>query len=267
MLGSMLMKVLPDSTVGLTREQIDITDKNSVQQMFAKYNPQVVINAAAYTAVDDCESQPEVAMAVNAVAVGHLAQQAAKVKATLVHYSTDYVFNGQNVNGYVEADQYDPVNMYGESKAAGEQAILDVAESANWRSWYVIRIAWLYGPGGNNFVDTMLALAAKKEAISVVNDQHGSPTYSKDVAELTEHLLDGDYPAGVYHGSNAGNCTWFEFAQKIFKLSKSSVKVVPCGTAEFPRPAPRPEYSILRNTKLPLARSWEVALADYLLHR
>ncbi|MBI2415372.1 MAG: dTDP-4-dehydrorhamnose reductase [Candidatus Kerfeldbacteria bacterium] len=266
MLGSMLQQCLVGYTVvGLTHADIDITQLDTVRRVLSSYQPDIIINAAAFTAVDDCETKFDLAMAVNGTGPSYLAQVAKELDAWLIHYSTDYVFAGDQSTGYSEDyPTIQPVNAYGQSKAAGEVAIQQLGDD-RWKKYYIIRTAWLYGPGGKNFVDTMLALAKTHPTLTVVNDQHGSPTYTKDLAKATRYLIEHNLPAGVYHVTNAGSCTWYEFATTIFKLTNTSVTVQPCTSAEFPRPATRPHYSILLNTKLPPARPWADALADYLL--
>lgn len=262
MLGQDLAQEFKDQElVLLGHHQIDITDISSVEKNLKEIKPEIVINAAAYTAVDDCETNQELAKKVNGEGPGNLAKICEEINATLVHYSTDYIFNGQKQDGYPEDyQQVDPINVYGESKALGERLIRE-----NTDKYYILRIAWLYGKGGKNFVETMLELAKSKNELRVINDQHGSPTYTKDVAQQTKRILTELKPEfGAYHTTNSGDCTWYQFAQEIFKLKKIDIKVVPCTTEEYPTPAKRPHWSILLNTKLPAMRSWQEALREYL---
>lgn len=265
MLGSMLMHVLEAyNPIGLTHRDLDITNAAAIHDKVTALHPDIIINAAAYTAVDHCEVNRNVAFAVNAFAPQYLAEVAKQLDAILIHFSTDYIFNGQQKEGYTEEyNQVEPINVYGESKAAGEHAIRSLVDTT-WNKYYIIRTAWLYGPGGKNFVDTMLQLGKEKTELKVVNDQHGSPTYTKDLADQTKYMVEQAVPFGVYHVTNSGVCTWYDFTQEIFKQAGVSTKVVPCTTAEFPRPAKRPAYSILLNTKLPPLRSWQEGLHDYL---
>lgn len=265
MLGQTLAVALKDHTLTLwDKDEIDITDASQVNEKISALQPSIIINAAAYTAVDACEDNNELAMKVNGEGPGNLAQVAKQIDAILVHYSTDYIFNGTKEAGYNEDfAEVDPVNEYGKSKAAGEAAIKNAADES-WNKYYIIRTAWLYGAGGPNFVDTMIKLANDKDSLSVVNDQHGSPTFTHDLAERTTWMLKELPEFGVYHVTNAGTCTWYEFAKEIFSQTGISITLQPCTSEEFPRPAKRPAYSILLNTKLPEMRSWQAGLAEYL---
>lgn len=265
MLGSMLKHVLQRyNPIGWTHTDLDITKADAVQERISKLKPDIIINAAAYTAVDNCEIHRDIAMLANATAPQHLAMTAKAIDATLIHFSTDYIFNGQEQEGYREDyNNIDPINVYGESKAAAEQAIQQLGDGS-WNKYYIIRTAWLYGPNGKNFVDTMLQLSKDKPEIKVVNDQHGSPTYTQDLAEQVKYMIEQTVPFGIYHVTNNGTCTWYEFTQEIFKQAGATTKLIPCTSAEFPRPAKRPEYSILLNTKLPPLRSWQEGLKEYL---
>ena len=261
MLGSELVKVFND--LDLTTwdtDDIDITNKDKTFSKIKALKPEVVINAAAYTAVDDCEEKQEIALAVNGEGPGNLALVAKKLDALLIHYSTDYIFSGEKEDGYDEEfNKIDPVNIYGESKAVGESKIKE-----SGCKYYIVRTAWLYGAGGNNFVDTMIKLGIEKNEMKIVDDQHGCPTYAVDLAMMTRKMVDEKKDTGIYHVTNFGHCTWYEFANEIFKLKNIEVKIIPCKSDEFPRPAKRPKYSILINTKLDQARSWQEALKEYL---
>lgn len=202
-----------------------------------------VINCSAYTDVDGAESDPDLAMRINGDAVGGLAQRCAKTGAMLVHYSTDYVFNGQSKTPYRTDQPRDPINAYGRSKAAGEQAI----EAAGGQH-LIIRTSWLYAPWGNNFVKTMLQLTQTRDQIRVVNDQWGRPTDVVKLAQNTAALLEHD-AGGIFHVTDGGECTWYDFAREIVKLSGHHCRVEPCTSDEFPRPAPRPAYSVLDLTQ------------------
>jgi dTDP-4-dehydrorhamnose reductase len=264
MLGYDLIKLLNGFDLTLwDKEEIDIADEYQVKTKIGNLKPEFIINCAAYTAVDDCETNKDLALRVNSQAVGYLAQTAKKIGAILVHISTDYVFDGKNRRGYEEdAQEFGPVNFYGESKLLGENLLKNLTDKH-----YLIRTSWLYGQNGSNFVETMLKLGKEKNEIKVVNDQFGKPTYTVDLAQQILYILNNNLPFGIYHVTNetkAGGISWYEFAVKIFELKKLNTKIIPCTSSEFPRPARRPEYSVLINTKLPLMRDWQQALAEYL---
>jgi len=249
-----------DEVVALTKEKVDITNIKELKETLSLIRPTFILNAAAYTDVDKAEQNREVAFEVNQQGASNLAEVALGLDAALVHYSTDYVFPGDCKDGYKEDDQPGPaVNIYGESKLAGEESV-----KASGCKYYILRTAWLYGQGGNNFVKTMLKLADNKKRLEVVADQYGCPTYTRDVAESTRQLLKDNYSNGVYHVVNEGVTTWYGFAKEIFRLSDINVKVVPVGSEEYQRPAARPGYSVLINTKGPKMRPWQEALRDYL---
>ena len=261
MLGRELVNVFEkgNELVLWDRDQIDISKKEEVVKKVGELKPDIVINAAAYTAVDDAESNKDLAYQVNGYAVGFLAAVCKEINALLIHFSTDYVFDGKNNLGYKENRFYKPLNMYGKSKALGEKLILDIEPR-----YYLIRTSWLFGKRGKNFVETMLRLASEGKNIKVVNDQFGSPTYAKDLAEKVKELIESHQPSGIYHITNSGSCNWHEFALKIFELANLKPSVKPVKSEEFPTPAKRPTYSMLINTKLPPMRKWEEALKDYL---
>lgn len=265
MLGSMLAQVFVDTNpLLLDKEEIDITNEASVRKVLRDANATHVINAAAYTNVDAAEESTEAAFLVNETGVKNLGVVCRELSATLVHFSTDYVFPGTNQNGYAETDSPGPaINIYGQSKLAGERALKE-----SGCSFYLVRTAWLYGPNGKNFVDTMLMLAQKNKTLNVVRDQRGCPTYTKDLAEYVRTLIEGVYQFGIYHGVNVGNASWFEFAQKIFEYTPNlAIVVKPVSSSVFPRPAKRPAYSILQNIKGPHMRPWEDALLEYVQSR
>ena len=264
MLGSMLATIFEDHKPLLwDKDDIDITNIEQVREKFQQEQPTVVINAAAYTDVDGAETNRDVAFLVNETGVRNLATVAQELDAKLVHYSTDYVFPGTSQEGYKENDPPGPaVNVYGESKLAGERALVEVKPF-----FYLIRTAWLYGPNGKNFVETMLSLAATKKELQVVHDQHGCPTFTKDVAQFTRHLIDESYSSGIYHAVNGGMTTWFDFAKEIFMISGLHIDVQPTTSNAFIRPAKRPAYSILLNTQGPAMRSWQEALKEYISTR
>ena len=249
MLGTDLRSVYPDA-VGFTHNDLDITDREAVLKCIMNLAPDLIINAAAYTNVDGCEDEQEKAYAVNGIGPANLAEACKEVNAVLVHYSTDYVFDG-NKTEYVESDAVNPLSVYGKSKLAGERNI-----QYNMDDYRIIRTSWLFGAHGKNFVDTMLSLSNQMETVKVVDDQFGKPTYTADLAQKTPEVV--SITPGIYHLTNDGVCSWFEFASAIIK------NTVPCTTAEFPRKARRPMYSVLKNSKTAPMRHWKEALKDYL---
>lgn len=259
MLGSELSVVFQEyNPVCWDIDDIDITKKDLVETRLAELKPDLIINAAAYTNVDGAEENRSLANLVNGEAVGYLAAAANKIGATLIHYSTDYVFNGQLEEGCLENSLTDPVNAYGESKEIGEREIVN-----NCKRYYLIRTSWLYGKNGKNFVDTMITLGNENDEVRVVNDQYGKPTYAVDLAQRTLELVNTNAKPGIYHITNEGVTSWYGFAKEIFQQKNIVTRVVPVHSNEFPRPAKRPKFSSLINTKLPLSRSWKEALADY----
>ncbi|WP_231622083.1 dTDP-4-dehydrorhamnose reductase [Methanococcoides methylutens] len=252
MLGTDLCKVFPDA-VQLTRKELDITKRDEVVQTIGQINPDVVINAAAYTDVDGCEDDEYLAFAVNGHGPGYVAEACSNAGAKMVHFSTDYVFDGSK-DEYSEGDEPDPINLYGQSKLMGEQKIIE-----NLNDYRVIRISWLFGSNGKNFVETMLRLSEELDNVKVVNDQFGKPTYTVDLAHKTREMI--DLGPGIYHITNEGVCSWYEFASEIID------NAVPCTSDEFPRKAKRPKYSVLTNTKTSPMRDWKEALDDYLKER
>lgn len=256
-----LLATRGDDVTPAAREHLDITDAGAVDA--AVRGHAVVVNAAAYTDVDGAESNTETADAVNGTGAGLIAAACARHGARLVHVSTDYVFDGLATVPYAEDAPTAPRSAYGRSKLAGEQAVLDALPG----SAVVVRTAWLYGEHGRNFVATMARLAAERDHLDVVDDQHGQPTWSRDVAERIIGLVDADAPGGVYHATNAGITTWYGLARAVFgHLGLDPDRVRPTTTDAFPRPAPRPAYSVLGHTGWSRAglapmRPWEDALA------
>lgn len=249
-----------EELVGKDLPEVDLTKPETIVGALDEVKPDVVINCAAYTAVDKCESEEGLAEAVNAAGVGALAKITGERNMTLVHFSTDYVFDGINEAGYREDDVTgNAQNAYGRTKEHGEQLLKKYTPRG-----YLVRTSWLYGPGGKNFVTTMLALGRSKPALKVINDQHGKPTYTYDLAEFVYSLLKDQAPFGTYHGVNEEATTWCDFAQEILKQKNIITPIHPCATTEYPTPAQRPQWSILLNTKRPLLRPWRGALGDYL---
>lgn len=255
----------PENQLFLTDSQeLDITDPEAVERVVAERQPDVIINCAAYTTVDQAESQADLAEKVNADGPRNLAVAARKHGATLVHISTDYVFGGNKPIDatYTEDDEKSPTSVYGRTKLAGELAIVE-----NCDQYYIFRTAWLYGEG-KNFVRTMLTLAQTHDEVKVVNDQYGSPTYTEDLADIIYQAIEQHLPYGVYHATNLGFTTWYDFTRKIFELSGVECRVVPVSSAEFASAAERPHNSQLSKDKLLSYHiqipDWEDALARYL---
>ncbi len=243
-LGTDLRQTLRDHQLTtLDLPTFDLTHPDCAQAI-VDAAPEVVIHAGAYTDVDGAERNPGLAMAVNAEGTERVASAAAKTGARLIYISTDYVFDGQGTRPYVETDPTNPISVYGESKLAGEQRAL-----AGCDNTLVVRTAWLYGRHGKNFVKTMLQLAVERPCLEVVADQHGCPTFSEDLAGMIAKLV--AHPVqGVLHVTNGGHCSWHEFATEIIRLSGREVPVEPITTADLPRPAKRPAYSVLSSGRL-----------------
>lgn len=261
MLGTEMVAALSGrEVVALGRQDLDVTDAEAVLQAIQPGD--VVINCAAYTAVDDAEAHEDLALALNGAAVQNLAIACRERNAKLVTISTDYVFNGRGVSPYLESELRDPLSAYGRTKAVGEEAALREHPSGS----YVVRTAWIYGKHGNNFAQTMLNLARNKEAWSVVDDQRGQPTWTRDLAEQIVRLLDSEAPAGVYHSTNTGETTWFGFARAVLQeAGLDPNRITPTKSSEFARPAPRPAYSVLSQGRwdavgLSPMRPWDEAL-------
>ena len=263
MLGSDLLEALFGREVTvLGRADLDVTDRDAVFSAVAGHD--VVINAAAYTAVDAAETDEEAARAVNGTAAGLLGEATASSGARLVQVSTDYVFDGTATEPYAESTPLAPVSAYGRTKAEGER----LAREANPDGTYIVRTAWLYGQHGPNFAKTMLRLASTHDTVSVVDDQVGQPTWTLDLAEQIVRLVDSDAPAGVYHGTNGGRASWFDFARAVFETAGLDAdRVKATDSSSFVRPAPRPAFSVLGHdawTAAGLAplRPWDEALHD-----
>lgn len=244
------------------RDKLNIIDINHVNKALLTDRPDVVINCAAHTAVDLCETDVENAYRINAIGPRNLAIVCEKIGAKLVQVSTDYVFDGSGTKPYREDDTPCPNSVYGTSKLMGENFVKEFCSK-----YFVIRTAWLYGEG-NNFVRTMLKLAETNKELSVVNDQFGSPTSTVDLARAIIDLISTEH-YGVYHGTCEEQCSWYDFAKKIFKIKNIDIKVNAVTSEEFKRPAPRPAYSVLDNFMLKLVglnsfRNWEESLKEYL---
>ena len=227
--------------------ELDICELNQIQTFF-KSNPQInyCINCAAYTAVDKAETEAEKAFEINATGAKNLAQVCNDHDAILIHVSTDFVFDGEKNEPYTETDAANPISVYGASKLQGEVEIQQAL-----KEYFIIRTSWLYSEYGNNFMKTMLRLAETRDGISVVSDQIGTPTYAGDLAEIIIQIINTKTEKyGIYHYSNEGVASWFEFAKEIFKLTKNKIKVNPIPSIEYLTPAKRPKYSVLDKKKI-----------------
>ena len=255
MLGQAVMGAAGDRAVGLTHAELDVTDAGAVADTLAGAT---VINCAAYTDVDGAEADPQAARAVNEVGARNVAEAAARV----VYVSSDYVFDGEKPTAYVESDPVDPLSEYGHSKLAGERATLTASPHS-----LVVRSSWLFGPGGGNFVTTMLRLAEERDRVNVVDDQVGSPTFTGHLAEALVELAEGS-SHGFLHVAGGGACSWYEFAGTIFDRAGLEVELLPCTTDEFPRPARRPANSVLASERgAPELPAWQDGLDAYLTVR
>jgi dTDP-4-dehydrorhamnose reductase len=251
--------------VASNSNELDITKPLIVNQLVDFVNPSVIVNTAAWTDVDGAETNQSAAYSVNALGPQNLAVAASKIGARLVQISTDYVFSGDASAPWSESAEHNPQSVYGSTKSEGEKFV----EAALPADSYVIRTAWLYSAEGKNFAKTMTNLALRNAGeVKVVNDQLGQPTFAGDLAKQIVELVLSDAPAGIYHGTNSDQATWFEFAQKIFAIAGADVsRIIPVSTMEFPRPAKRPAYSVLGHdawagTSVPEMRNWKIALEE-----
>lgn len=265
MLGTDLVAALGrrgDSVTGLDRARLDVTDAAAVTAAVTRYRPDVVVNCAAWTAVDDAEAAEEQALAVNAGGPANLAAACGRAGARLMQLSTDYVFAGTSARPYAEYDMPAPRTAYGRTKLAGERAVLDRLPGAG----YVVRTAWLYGAHGRSFPRTMIALAGERPIVDVVNDQYGQPTWTVDVARQIIALADSAAEPGIYHATSSGQTTWFGLAGEIFRLLGADPgRVRPVPASALRRPAPRPPYSVLghgawQRAGLPSIGDWKSSL-------
>ncbi|WP_340598673.1 dTDP-4-dehydrorhamnose reductase [Priestia megaterium] len=263
-LGKELVRIFHengDSVQPYNKQQLDITDFNRIKVLLSKEKPDLIINAAAYTKVDLCEERLGEAYLINAIGPYYLAREAKEKDIKLFHISTDYVFSGNRLIPYKEEDITEPQTIYGKSKRLGEELVLNICKDAT-----IVRTSWLYGYGGENFVNTIIKMSDNLEQIRVVDDQHGCPTYTKDLGIAIKHLI--EKPPGIYHVTNSGNCSWYEFAIEIIKILKKPTKIIPISTKEYGMKTPRPFYSVLSNKKLSdnqiALRNWKEGLFEYL---
>jgi dTDP-4-dehydrorhamnose reductase len=248
--------------LALPRAELDITDAEAVARALAEARPDVVINSAAWTDVDGAERDEAGALAVNGAGAGNVARAAAACGAWMIHVSSDYVFDGRKASPYLESDPVGPLSAYGRTKLAGERAVAEAAPERHT----IVRSSWLFGAGGPCFPATILRLARERDELKVVDDQIGCPTFTGHLAEALLRLADSSMP-GIVHVAAAGDCSWFEFAREIVASAGVTCEVNPCSTEEFPRPATRPAYSVLRSERgdeVPVLPDWREGLARYM---
>jgi dTDP-4-dehydrorhamnose reductase len=269
--GGMLGRAVVDCALRLghdvraaTRAELDVGDAAATRQALLGWRPRAVVNCAAYTDVDGAETDRRAAERVNAGGAGHVAAAAAAAGARIVHVSTDYVFDGSKREPWVESDPVAPLGVYGETKLAGEIAVAEANPSHT-----IVRTAWLFGTGGRNFVDTMLALGAQRDEVSVVTDQVGCPTWTGHLAGALVELAERPDETGILHVAGAGQCSWNEFALEIFERAGIDCRVLPATSEQFARPARRPAYSVLGSERRDPVRlpPWQRGLAEYLATR
>lgn len=264
-LGSELVEFLSkdNKVYGFGHKELDITDKNLVINTVSKIVPDIVIHCAAFVDADGCESNIKTAFDVNTIGSGNVAIASKKTKSAMVYISTDYVFDGKKKSPYLESDIQNPISVYGISKYGGELIVKHFLDK-----FFIVRTSWLFRKEGKNFVNTILRLAKDKKELRVVNDQVGSSTYIPDLAKAISALISTNY-YGIYHITNSGECSWYEFTKKILEYAKiKNVKVTPILTEELNRSAPRPKYSVLANfnlekKKIYKMRNWELTLKDF----
>jgi dTDP-4-dehydrorhamnose reductase len=259
---------LGHDVVALSRAELDVTDADHVRRVVAAAEPRAVVNCAAWTDVDGAETAEEAATAVNGDGAGNVARAAAEVGARIVHVSTDYVFDGERAHAgggagepWIESDPVNPLGAYGRSKLAGEEQV-----AAATPEHAIVRTAWLYGAGGRNFVDTMLALGDERDEVSVVTDQVGSPTWTVHLAEGLVELAERGNDVGILHATGGGSCSWYELAVEVFDRAGMRCRVLPTTSDRFPRPARRPAYSVLgtERDEAPVLPPWQDGVAAYL---
>ncbi len=244
-------KVIQADFTFTTIDQLDVTNQQALRELIMSQMFDYIINCTAYTAVDKAESEVELATMINHVAVQTIGECAVIQKSKVIHVSTDYVFDGRNYRPYSEDDQTSPSSVYGQTKLKGEEALLN----ANADS-IIIRTSWLYSSFGNNFVKTMLKLGEERDELKVIFDQIGTPTYAKDLAEVILYIIEKDiskevlFHPGIFHYSNEGVCSWFDFTKAIHEIAGVNCKVLPIESEEYPTAAPRPHYSVLNKRKL-----------------
>ena len=249
--------------IGVDRKIMDLTSTEQIKECVETVKPEAIIHCAAYTAVDKAEDEEELCRRVNATATKDIAECAKKLDIPMIYISTDYVFDGTKDGGYKEEDTPNPINVYGQTKYEGELYVQELLEK-----YYIVRISWVFGENGNNFIDTMLRLAKEMDSLNVINDQVGSPTYTKDLSRLLVDMVETD-KYGIYHATNEEYCTWYEFAKEIFKISKIDIEVNPINTSQYSTKAARPLNSKLNKDKLTnngfnKLTTWKESLKEYI---
>ena len=249
--------------IGVDRDEMDLMDNEAIRTFIMNLKPEAIIHCAAYTAVDKAEEEAETCYQINAESVKVISECAKELDVKLIYISTDYVFDGTKEGEYVETDLPNPINVYGASKLKGEQYVQTLLEK-----YYIVRISWVFGVNGNNFIKTMRRLGSERDELNIINDQVGSPTYTADLAPLLVDMMETD-KYGIYHATNEETCSWYEFANEIFKQSRIEVKTNPITTDQYPTAAKRPMNSRMSKAKLKangfnLLPTWQEALAHYL---
>ena len=249
--------------IGVDRDEMDLMDNEAIRTFIMNLKPEAIIHCAAYTAVDKAEEEVETCYQINAEAVKVISECAKELDVKLIYISTDYVFDGTKEGEYVETDLPNPINVYGASKLKGEQYVQTLLEK-----YYIVRISWVFGVNGNNFIKSMRRLGSERDELNIINDQVGSPTYTADLAPLLVDMMETD-KYGIYHATNEETCSWYEFANEIFKQSGIEVKTNPITTDQYPTAAKRPMNSRMSKAKLKangfnLLPTWQEALAHYL---
>jgi dTDP-4-dehydrorhamnose reductase len=255
---------LGHDVIALSRAELDVTDADHVRRVIAAAEPRAVVNCAAWTDVDAAETAEDAATAVNGTGAGNVARAAAETGARVVHISTDYVFDGTKTAPWVESDPVRPIGAYGRSKLAGEH---EVAAADGEHA--IVRSAWLFGAGGRNFVDTMLALGSERDEVSVVTDQVGSPTWTGHLADAVVELAERRGDVGIFHAAGAGACSWYELAVEVFDRAGVRCRVLPTTAERFARAAQRPAYSVLGSERgeAPVLPPWQEGVAAYLVDK
>lgn len=274
-LGSQLVKIFSADSgydmIGWDNSEIDITDRELIMKKVSDIKPAIIINAVAYNGADKCEDNDleyDLAKKMNIDAPRYLAEAAMSVKATLVHYSTDYVFSGDKEKGYKEDDVPAPINRYGKTKFHGEKQIIQYSGSG--LKWFLIRTSKLFGPKGDSefskpgFFDIMLQFAKEKDSLDVVDEEVSCFTYTPDLAKATKELIESGKGFGIYHLVNSKSCSWYQATRYLFRAAKLKVRLNPISSDDLVRPAKRPKFSVLKNTKFAKLRDWREALNEYL---
>lgn len=265
-LGGDVCRILNEkgiSHIGIDRDELDITEKNDTEKFFENLDFDCLIHCAAYTAVDKAEEEKELCFRINADGTKNLAEECKKRNAKIIYISTDYVFSGEGENAFNTDSPKAPLSVYGKSKSSGEDAVSELCEK-----YFIVRTSWVFGEKNTNFIATMLRLSKVRDELNVVNDQIGSPTYSKDLAKLLTEMSESD-KYGIYHATNEGCCSWYELAKKTFEIKNINIKVNPVTTQEYPTAAKRPKNSRLSKESLTKADfeklpPWEDAVKRYL---